>query len=403
MIGIGKYVGEMAEWLARQGHEVRVIAAPPYYPQWRVDAKYSKKWYSKETVNDVKIYRAPLYVPRKATGIRRIIHLVSFAFTSIPLLLRQISWRPDLMFVTEPPIFCAPNALIFSKLGRVRSWLHVQDYEVSAGFNLGLLKGRFLKRVILGVEAWLMKRFDRVSSISVQMVRMASAKIGRPESALLFPNWVDTKQIAPLTAQSTYRASLGIPEEKIVALYSGSISVKQGVGLLADAMRLLQHDKRLVFVVAGSGVMKGDLMRRCEGLASVRFLDLQPASMLGEFLGLADIHLLPQRADAADLVLPSKLTGMLASGRPIVATAGRDTDLWRLVQNCGLAAEPEDAADLARCICSLADQPELRQRMGEAGRRFAESNLSIDAILGSFEQEAFALTGCVSRQSFPAQ
>ena len=70
-------------------------------------------------------------------------------------------------------------------------------------------------------------------------------------------------------------------------------------------------------------------------LPNVRFLDLQPNDRLNDLLGLADIHLLPQRSGAADLVMPSKLTGMLASGRAILATASPETQLSYALEGCG--------------------------------------------------------------------
>src|SRR5262249_41983987 len=114
---------------------------------------------------------------------------------------------------------------------------------------------------------------------------------------------------------------------------------------------------------------------------------------LSELLALADIHLLPQRADAADLVLPSKLTGMLASGKPVVVTATENTELGTVVfsADCGLLVEPENPRALANVILQLAHDEALRTKMGAAGRKYAISELDAQAILGKFESELIAL------------
>jgi colanic acid biosynthesis glycosyl transferase WcaI len=135
---------------------------------------------------------------------------------------------------------------------------------------------------------------------------------------------------------------------------------KQGLDILADTARLLVNDERLHFVFCGNGAGRAELEGRCTGLANVRFLDLQPLERLGELLTFADIHLLPQRADAADLVMPSKLTGMLASGRPIVVTAHPGTEVARVVEGCGLVVEPERPEVFADAIAALASDLELR-------------------------------------------
>jgi colanic acid biosynthesis glycosyl transferase WcaI len=218
------------------------------------------------------------------------------------------------------------------------------------------------------------------------MLGRAQAKGVDPARLVSFPNWVDISAIQPLAGPSPYRAELGIAPDAVVALYSGNMGGKQGLEVLADAARLLQDAPQVQFVLCGNGAGRADLVARCQGLANVRFLDLQPMERLGDLLGLADVHLLPQRADAADLVMPSKLTGMLASGRAVVATAHPDTELGRVVaQHCGLVVPPEDAAALAGAIRTLAAHPAERTRMGLAGRMYAEKELSRDTILARFE------------------
>jgi len=86
LTGIGKYSDEMAECLVEQGHEVRVVTAPPYYPEWKVSKGYASNWYAKENINGVEVWRCPLYVPVSPSGLKRIIHLASFALSSFSVL-----------------------------------------------------------------------------------------------------------------------------------------------------------------------------------------------------------------------------------------------------------------------------------------------------------------------------
>jgi colanic acid biosynthesis glycosyl transferase WcaI len=141
-----------------------------------------------------------------------------------------------------------------------------------------------------------------------------------------------------------------------------------------------------MFVVCGNGANRARLMAAADGLDNIRFFDLQPVQRLSDLLGLATVHLLPQIAEAADLVLPSKLTNMLASGRPIIATALANTGLAHEVEGCGLTTEPGDAAAFADAITHTLDNPGMRQRFGEEARRRAEDRWSKDNILGRFEQ-----------------
>jgi colanic acid biosynthesis glycosyl transferase WcaI len=201
------------------------------------------------------------------------------------------------------------------------------------------------------------------------------------------PNWVDTVTILPLPQMSPLRAELGIAAGEIVALYSGTMARKQGLEMLAEAAGRLAEHGRLRFVFCGEGPGKPGLATLTAHLANVRWVPLQPFARLNDLLNLADIHLLPQKAGAADLVMPSKLTGMLASGRPVVATARPGTQLADAVEGRGIVVEPGDASAFARAIEKLAEDRGLRERLGRNARDYAISELKKENILSRLEQE----------------
>jgi colanic acid biosynthesis glycosyl transferase WcaI len=380
--GIGKYSGEMAKWLVERGHSVRVVAAPPYYPQWKVDPNYSWPPYRRETWNGVDVWRAPLWVPTKPSGVARVLHLMSFAITSFPVMLRQVFWRPHLVITVAPAFLCAPAGFMTARLCGAQSWLHLQDFEVDLAFRMGLLKGNLFRRLILRMERGLLRRFDSVSSISSRMVELLLQKGVLVERTRYFPNWVDITHIKPTAANFKYRDELGIAHDAIVVLFSGTLGGKQGLMVIPTVARALAARQDIVFVICGDGVEKPKLEEAAAGLPNVRFLPLQPFERLGELLCSADIHLLPQSPGAADLVLPSKLSGMLASGRPVIASCAAGTELEAVVSKCGLVVDPEDDAAFATAVATLADNAGLRMDLGRRARNYAETNFERDAILG---------------------
>lgn len=393
LTGIGKYTGEMAEWLAARGHEIRVVTAPPYYPAWRVWEGYSAWFYRRECLKGVKVYRCPLWVPGKASGIKRLIHLASFALSNIPVLLTQVLWKPQVVLNIAPAFFTAPAALFAARLSGAKALLHIQDFEVEAAFALGLLKMPPLQRVVGFLESWIMRQFDRVSTISHRMLENLWKK-GVPESrSVLFPNWADTEGICPLKGPSPMRDKLTISPDTVVALFSGNMGQKHGLEILAEVARKLESHPKIRFVLCGEGVACSIAQSMASDLSNVNYLPLQPIEKLNDLLNLADIHLLPQRADAADLVMPSKLTGMLASGKPVVATAHLGTEVDRVVKSRGIVVTPGDADAFADALLWLAKNPEKRQRLGEAGRDYAVENLGKEKILAKFESVLLELIG----------
>jgi colanic acid biosynthesis glycosyl transferase WcaI len=387
LTGIGKYTGEMAFWLSLQGHEVRVVTAPPYYPDWQVSTEYSATRYSRETLSDnLKVWRCPLWVPSRPSGLTRLVHLATFALSSLPIAFSQIVWRPQVVFLVEPPLFCVPVGRLTAWLAGGQSWLHIQDFEIDAAFELGLLKSERLRRWVTGLERCLLRSFHRVSTISEKMQKRLRDKGVREEAVISFPNWVDTDDIKPLPVPSRFRQELGVGSDTMVALYSGNMGEKQGLDIVVETARKLQAKDDLLFVMCGDGAARERLQAVAVDLDNIRWLPLQPVERLNELLNMADIHLLPQRADAADLVMPSKLTGMLASGRPVVATALEGTQVAQVLDKAGVVVPPGDVDQFAEALVRLTKDPDIRKQMGEVGRRFALENLGRDAVLSIFEK-----------------
>lgn len=137
LTGIGKYTGEMVEWMASQGHDVRVITAPPYYPEWKVGERYSS-WRYRCEEGAATVWRCPLYVPKQPSTLKRLIHLGSFALSSFFPLMAQRRWKPDRIIGVVPTLFCTPGMRLLGKLSGARTLLHIQDYEVDAMLGLGM-------------------------------------------------------------------------------------------------------------------------------------------------------------------------------------------------------------------------------------------------------------------------
>ena len=383
LISTGKYNGELAVYLAGQGHQVRVITTPPYYPHWQVRLGYSWWQYRHEIWQGMDVYRCPLWVPHKPSGLKRLIHLFSYALSSFPVILLQaLRYKPDIILCVIPTLFSAPFALLAAWLSKAKAWLHIQDFELDAAFNLGMLPGRkFIYPLARWYERSILKGFDHVSTISENMRLLCIEKGVKPECAFLLPNWVDTKKIHPLPGPSPLRAELNIPTQTFVALYHGNMGRKQGLELLLETARLLESRPEILFVLCGEGPAKKGLLESAASFPNVRFLDLQLEEKLNDLVNLADVHLLPQLSNAADLVMPSKLGTMLASGKPVVAGANPGTQISQMLDTIGMLVQPENATALAESLIVLYENLSERLRLGILGRAYACQHLDKEIIL----------------------
>ena len=392
-IGIARYTTDMAVSLASRGHRVEVIAGKPYYPQWTTYLPYRRRGWHRETERGIAITRCPHYVPAEPNGRKRIVHLASFAAAALGpalrLAFRRRLARPQVVICVVPTLLAVPVAWLAARLAGAKLWVHVQDFEVEAAFATGLITPyRAIARWVQGGEDRLLRRADRISTISPQMCASLIRKGIPAERVVQIRNWADddchakpaTRIADPLHA----RWAIG---QRHVALYAGSIANKQGIDIVIEAARLTEGRADLVWLICGEGPQRARLECLAAGLTNVHFHDLQPTSRVGELLDLATVHLLPQIPGAADLVLPSKLTNMFASGRPVVATAALGTGIAAEVEGCGVITPPGDAQGLALAVTTLIDDAAACARLGEAGQRRARERWARDRIIDRLEGE----------------
>ena len=287
----------------------------------------------------------------------------------------------------EPPFFCAPAAWLAARLSGVTAWLHIQDFELDAAISLGLAKQPWLQNVLCAFERMMITRFDLVSTISELMFEHLARKGVSKERCFLFPNWVDTEAITPMNQPSPMRQELGFTDDQVVVLYSGNMGRKQGLELIIDAARLLTSHTKIRIVVCGEGSTSSDIQALAKGLINITFLPLQTLERLNWLLNMADINLLVQRPSSLNYSMPSKLSGMFASGRPIIATVPSDSQIATLFDGCGLFVTPENAELLAQAIVQLATDPDRRTLMGRRARLQAEARWKKKDILEGCERQ----------------
>lgn len=403
LTGIGKYTGEMCSWLANQGHDVTVISAMPYYPEWKIHPLYRGKLWHKERLNGVSVYRVPLYVPEVVTSKKRILHELSFLISVFPVWLYLLLKRKnDVVINITPPFHLGIFSYLYAKLKGSALITHVHDLQIDAAKELGMIKHKTFLKWMFKLEAFILKNSDAVGSISVGMKRKIIAKGVPPQKYVMFPNWVDENLIRPLPMESSLRTAFGLTERQKVILYSGNLGEKQGLEILIDAAKAFVSKADIVFLVVGSGGGMSRLKRLAKesDLKNVKFFPLQPYENLAALLATADIHLVLQKKSAADLVLPSKLTSILAAGGCSLVTAMPGTSLYDIVEqdNLGLVIEPESTEALVKGINRLLTGLEINDIRIRA-RKYAELNLGKENILGRFEKTLYGMQS-VDKEGF---
>ena len=364
MIGCSRYTTDLVKYIDDAHSESEVVTAPPHYPGWKVQHPYKAWSYATETMDGVRLTRCPILMKPNAGGIWRMIAPMTFGLSALPAVLwRACRFRPDVILCVVPTLFAAPAAVLASKLTGARLVFHVQDLEVDAAFAVGHLDHPALQRIGLAFERRMLGAADAVVSISRRMCERLAAKGVPADRISMIRNWVDTKAIHPTGDGAGFRSRNGVPADAFVAMYAGHIGAKQAIDILLDAAKRLETDRRLIFVVAGEGPMKAPLMAAYAELRNVIWLPLQPEIELCDMMNAADVHVLPQMRSAADLVLPSKLGGMLASGKQIVAAADLGTELAEFLDGAAILIPPGAPEAMAGALLDAFEQRHTDKRL----------------------------------------
>ncbi len=387
LTGIGKYTGEMAEWFVEQGHQVSVITAMPYYPEWDIHENYKGKLWFTETIKGIQVHRVPLYVPKKVNSKTRILHEFSFAVNSTPFWIKKIFQKKyDLVISITPPFHITFLSLLYSKIKKTKLVNHIQDLQIDAAKELNMIQNKKILDFMFSMEKFILNKSSIISILTQGMKEKVINK-GISSSKIIFlPNWVDTKTIRPMSKEESLRKEFGIlPEEKVI-LYSGNMGRKQGLKLVIDVANELREEKNIRFVLVGSGAGKENLKNYAKerNLENISFFPLQPYDKLSNLLAVADIHLVLQKKSASDLVMPSKLTGILAAGGCAIITALPKTSLYKdtLTHDFGILCEPESQEELKQAIINALNI-NLNDKKQNA-RNYAEKFLNKNTILSKF-------------------
>ena len=384
---IGLYSTQWVDYLNAHGFKVSVITAFPYYPQWEIWEDYrSRSTFLKETSNDIKIYRYKQYVPKNPTFFKRIIHLLDFTFGSFINLLKIKEC--DLVISVVPFTSSVLLGYIQKKRFKSKLWVHIQDFEFDAALQTGL--GGKKKRsfsFLFKLEKWLLSKADVGSTISQSMLKRLSEKSKCNQFYL--PNWIDEDNINPELARE--HPLMGSSKLKI--LYSGNIGDKQDWETFMTFCKEIDADKYDV-VVVGSGARKDWLVDQIEPLEHVQYYEPVPYEELSDLLCSADLHVLFQKPDVIDTVMPSKVLGMMASAKPSIIIGNEASEVKKIFDesNGGLYFT-NYSTDLIAKMNELLGDPERSKTAGDNARAYVIQHFSKENILSQMVEKLNSMMG----------
>ena len=366
---------DLALHLAGRGIEVRVVTSRQLYDEPDADLP------EQEAIGGVAIYRVPTTRFGRSALIGRGLDYASFYTGACRSVLAWAKPGDVLVAKTDPPLLCLAAKHAANRRGlHLVNWLQDLYPEVAAELGVPFTKG-LLGRSLLRVRDASLRAAAANVVVGERMGEVLRKGGVSPETVHVIPNWCDDEEIQPLAPlKNPLRREWGL-EDRFVVGYSGNLGRAHEFETVLDAAERLRHERRLCFLFIGGGKKFGELAHsaRERGLDHLfRFLAYQERKVLKFSLGVPDIHLISLKPELEGLIVPSKLYGIAAAGRGIIAVAAADGEVGRLVRRhgCGFVVQPGQGEVLADTLLSLSRNADLIAEMGRRARAMLDSQFT---------------------------
>jgi colanic acid biosynthesis glycosyl transferase WcaI len=380
-------MSQLAKSLVERGHEISVITTFPHYEGFRTWPEYRGKVSQRTNQDGIDVLRVYSYTSGSKSMKPRLVNYLTFnvAASAAGLVRRD---RYDLVFCTNGSFFSGVTGFVIGRVGKIPVVYNVQDLYPEVPIRAGQLTHHRAIATLERVERFMYDKATHVSVIAPSFEENLARKGVPGDKISVIPNFVDTDFIRPLPKDNEFSRAHRLVD-KFVVSHAGNIGYVYDLeSLLIAAKRLADRD--LVALIVGDGVARDNLVARASewGVDNVIFMPFQPHEVVPLIRAASDVQVSLYKKEAASFSMPSKVYEIMASGRPLLASAETGSDVRSLVDDtgCGVGVPPEDPDAVTDALTRMLDDPAARRAMGEVGRGVAETRYSKGAIVTRYEQ-----------------
>jgi colanic acid biosynthesis glycosyl transferase WcaI len=360
-------LSDLSFGLAQRGFLVHVICSRQLYAQARASLA------PLEAVNGVTVHRVWTTRFGRVRLAGRALDYISFYLSSAWVLLKMLKRGDTVVAKTDPPLISiVAMAATKAKGAHLMNWLQDIFPEVASRLGNNPLPKR-IDELVRKLRDSTLRAADMNIVLGERMREFIERQGISAAKICVIENWADGEATVPrAAADSELRAQLGLAGKFVVG-YSGNLGRAHEFQTLLDAASLLSNDKDIAFLMIGGGVgmsaLQQEVSRR--GLDNFQFLPYQSRASLSDSMAAADVHWVSLLPSLEGLIVPSKLYGILAAGRPVIFVGHPDGEVARLIgpAQAGVAVGVGDARELQRRIVELKSDYGRRESMGQNGYR----------------------------------
>lgn len=373
--------------MVNSGDQVQVLTTFPHYEGFRVWHEHRGRLLEHSNHEGIRVTRVYSYTSGRKSMRARLLNYLTFNLAALLAgLIDRKSY--DLVFCTNGSFFSGLTGFMLSRAKRARCVYNLQDLYPEVPATQGQLRSQWAISVLSWIERFMYRKSDRLTVITPGFRENLISK-GVPSAKIaVIPNFVDTDRVRPLPKNNEFAQRHGLVR-KFLITHAGNVGYVYDLHSLIEAAKLLEDEEDIAVLIVGDGVAKDSLQRKASDLKvkNVSFLPFQPKDQIPWLRASSDLQVALYRPGAARYSMPSKVYEIMASGRPVLASAEQGSDLHRLIEDigCGICIEPADVHALRDAILWLRSDNALRRAMGAAGRTRAEVHFSKAAVFSQYK------------------
>ena len=378
------------------GHQVEILTSYPNRPTGKLYPGYKMRIKYSEYIDGIKVNRVASYLDHSHSGLKRMLSYLTFAFSASFIGVFFVR-RPDVIYVYHAPATIALPAIFLKFIYRSKIFYDINDYWPDTISALGMLKNKFLLKVLANYCKATYQFFDVINVVS-KGYKKKLLELGVSEKKIsLIYNWslpIDNQK------SSFFQKYQDTFKNNFIILYAGNIGQAQGLKVIIEVANQLRLNNKvgIKFFIAGAGVEAEILQKQVieEGLEEhIYFTGFIPSENVGEFLEAADVLFLHLKSNALfDITIPSKLVSYFICSKPVLCgVSGESTDI---VENAsaGLCFEPEDSQNLYEKVIEFNNlDAATLDKMGRAGREVYDNSFSFKKGTGLMIDQFSNLAG----------
>lgn len=380
----GEVMTRLVHVLAARGHHIDVVTSLPWYHQHSVEPEWSGHPWRRETTDFGSVVRVWPFPTDKTNVPAR---AIAFAgFTALVTGAALTLGRPDAVLGMSPPIFLGDAAWTVARRWRVPFVFNVQDIFPDVAIELGALNNERVVRLTKRHERSVYRRAAAITVLSEDQAANVRAKTDDPRKVRIIHNFVDLERVRVVDRLTSYRERHGLGD-KTVVMYSGNVGLSQSFDLVRAAADAYADRRDVHFVINGEGAARNEVDAWAASRPNVLVTDFASREAVSDVLGSADLHLVLLKAGLSRSSTPSKLYGILAAGRPLLASIDVGSEVANVVEEAraGRSVPPDATEPFLGALGELLADPEGLRSMGASARTFVEQCLTPEVQAEAYE------------------